>query len=147
MTLGHRVKGKSRFGAPRLTGRALQATLPNGLQGEIRQGKVVDGELVTNEDDVSSDDSLGPRGRRIIEGLKRGLTVEQVLANEPSEVGVMEESSQPNPSSKVENSGGIRQGTAVLSEVVEVGERVPRISVEPKIKPGKVSRFKADRIK
>jgi hypothetical protein len=136
MTLGRHDKGKSRFGAPRLTERVLQATLPNGLQGEIRQGKIVDGELVTNEEDVSSDDSLGPRGRRIIEGLKRGLTVEQVLANEPSEVGAVKESS-----------GAIRQGTAVLSEVVEVGERVPRISVEPKIKPGKVSRFKADRIK
>ncbi|PVF99064.1 hypothetical protein CPB86DRAFT_784068 [Serendipita vermifera] len=146
MASGRHDGPKSQFGAPRLTEKVLQAALPNGLQGEFRQGKVMDGELVTNEDDVSSDESLGSRGRRIIEGLKRGLTVEQVMANETDEVESMEEKSKPVPSSTMEGSAGVKHGTAILNEVTEVGERAPRIPMEPKRKPVKVSRFKADRM-
>jgi hypothetical protein len=128
---------RSRFNANRLSDRTLDAHLPKGLAGEFRPATLENGQLVGTEDDEESDDDIGPRGRRIIEGLKRGLTVEEVMANEPSE-----DESKSTPKPEVPP---IKRGTAVMGDVVEAQERVSKPAPQTG-KPVKISRFKATRM-
>lgn len=106
--------------------------MPQGLAGEIRQERPGD-----DEDDLD----IGDRGRRIIEGLTKGLTVEEVLANEPAASGKVETTPDPGPPP-------IKPGTAVLKDVTEVSSRgnERNVKLATGSKVGKVSRFKADRL-
>jgi hypothetical protein len=146
----------SQFMATRIPTHSLNAALPSGIGGEVRQGKMKDGRLVNqdSDDEDLSDDSVGERGRRIIEGLKRGLTVEQVLANEPTNEDLESSAAQqahkhePQETTQVKESFRapiINSGSALLNDVREVGERtsVPKPVAE---KPVKISRFKANRM-
>lgn len=146
---------KSQFMAARISTHSLNAALPRGVEGEVKQGKIIGGHLADEDSDDLSDDSIGERGRRIIEGLKKGLTVEQVLANEPTN----EDPEEPSPLPQIqelEPQGTalvkesfqppiIKSGSALVNDVREVGERktVSKPVVE---KPVKVSRFKANRM-
>lgn len=144
---GEKEMTKSLFMSTRILAHTLNDALPRGIEGEVRPGEVVNGRLAyENSDDNLSDESIGERGRRIIEGLKKGLTVGQVLANEPNTEDVAEPS-QPAHEGEPESSQDpvIKSGSAIVNDVREVGERtsVPKPVVE---KPVKVSRFKANRM-
>jgi hypothetical protein len=106
--------------------------MPQGLAGEIRQGPP---EINVPEEDSN----IGETGRRIIEGLKNGLTVEEVLANEPD----MSKGTSSQPITSV------KTGSAVLKEVTESGFGANQRSLKPVTsgsKVEKVSKFKADRL-
>lgn len=121
-----------RFAAPRLDGSALDAALPHGLAGEVREG--IPG------DDGEPDPDIGERGRRIIEGLKKGLTVEEIMANEPVTEEELEHRRQHHASI-------VKRGE-VLGEVKEkkVGDVATKPVIRSSIKGGKVSKFKANRL-
>jgi hypothetical protein len=114
----------------------LNAHLPKGLAGEFRPAILENDQLVGTEDG-ESDSDIGPRGRRIIEGLKRGLTVEEVMANEPSD-----DEGDSAPKAEVKP---IKRGTALMGDVVEVQERIPKPNPQ-KGMPVKISKFKANRM-
>jgi len=108
--------------------------MPQGLAGEIHQGPP--------EINVPEDPDIGERGRKIIEGLKNGLTVEEILANEP-------EMSKETKAVSNQPITSVKTGAAVLKEVTESGSRVNERSLKPVIsssKVGKVSKFRADRL-
>jgi Domain of unknown function (DUF3835) len=128
---------RSRFNANRLSDRTLNAHLPKGLAGEFRSATLENDRLVGAEDDGESDSDIGPRGRRIIEGLKRGLTVEEVMANEPSD-----DENEAAPKAEVKP---IKRGTALMGDVVEVEERVSKPTPQ-NATPVKISKFKANRM-
>lgn len=128
---------RSQFNASRLSERTLKAQLPNGLAGEVRPAAIENDQLIGLDDNGASDEEIGPRGKSIIEGLKRGLTVEEVLANEPKESG--------DSASRKTADAPIKSGTALIGDVVE-RDRTIKPVIAPSGKPTKVSRFKANRI-
>ena len=133
----------SKFMQSKLSQRAVDTVLPGGLQGEVKYGRVVDDQLV--QDNGESDEELNHRGKRIVEGLTKGLTVEEILASEPSsEVSgqtlAVDQKEQPE-----RRPPNIKAGTAILGDVVESTTRSkPQPSSTDK--PVKVSRFKANRL-
>ena len=129
---------RSQFNGSRLSERILNAYLPNGLAGEFRNATLEKGELVRPVDGGDSDGEIGPRGKKIIEGLKKGLTVEEVIANEPNEEGkdITPTKHEVKP---------IKRGTALIGEVVEVQKGGSKPTQKGGM-PAKISRFKANRM-
>ncbi|KAG8834442.1 autophagy protein atg9 [Serendipita sp. 399] len=136
-----RGKQSSRFMASRLNERSMKAVLPEGLQGEIRHGTLVDNQLVTGDGEGASDGELNERGKRIVDGLTKGMTVEDILAQEHLE----EIDNEPDLNEVERKPPEIKQGV-VMGEVREATHRSPKAILKSEGKPIKVSRFKANRI-
>lgn len=126
------------FNANRLSDKVLKTQLPNGLVGELRPGVVENDQLIGTEEEGASDEDINPRGKRIIDGLTQGLTVEEVLASEPIDDEKTAKVKQPEHAP-------IKTGTALVGDVVE-RERNAAPPIVSSGKPTKVSRFKANRM-
>lgn len=136
-----RERHSSKFIQSRISRKAMDAVLPGGLQGQVKYGTVVNNQLLQGNDE--SDEELNERGKRIIEGLTKGLTVEETLANEklgeaPSSTPVVDHGEPERMPPK------IKAGNTILGDVVESsGRRTQSPTVG---KPIKVSKFKANRL-
>lgn len=125
--------------APRLTPEVLKSVAPAGLAGEIRPGKIVDGQLVG--DDAESDEEIGEQGRKIIEGLTKGLTVEEALGQQLG--GDLSNALDAQESGGTTLEPHIVPSGAILRDVKESStKRVPK----PAPQKEKISRFKANRM-